>query len=254
MPRSAGKELAEKPELCILSDSSSSSDSDSDWYKLEGTRQKRTRILNYVDTTVPKYLFAEFRQHFPVSTEIVEMLTGKYANNVSKNYAGGWPEVSHRKAVLIGLWYLSNTETYRQISDRFDISLSTAHEVVGLFADCLLKCKTLYIKWPSQNEAQNISHTFERRGGFRNTLGSIDGCHFRIKKPICDGDDYINRKVYHSIILQGVVDYKKLFIDMSVGYPGSLHYARSDFGEDFIEIVEDMEDEDTNCTGKNNRR
>ncbi|KAI4454501.1 prohibitin [Holotrichia oblita] len=125
------QELAEKPELCIFSDSSSSSDSDNDWYKLEGTRQKRTRILNYVDRTVPKYSFAEFPQHFRVSTEIVEMLTGKYANNVSKNYAGGWPEVSHRKAVLIGLWYLSNTETYRQISDRFDISLSTAHQVVA---------------------------------------------------------------------------------------------------------------------------
>ncbi|KAI4470642.1 epm2a-interacting protein 1 [Holotrichia oblita] len=71
-------ELAEKPELCIFSDSSSSSDSDSDWYKLEDTTQKRTRILNYVDTTVPKYSFAEFRQRFRVSTEIVEMLTGKY--------------------------------------------------------------------------------------------------------------------------------------------------------------------------------
>lgn len=39
-------------------------------------------------------------------------------------------------------------------------------------------------------------------------------------------DDYINRKLFYSINLQGLVDDKGRFIDVCVGFPGSCHDLR----------------------------
>lgn len=57
-------------------------------------------------------------------------------------------------------------------------------------------------------------------------VGAIDGSHIRIDKPTEDADSYINRKQYFSLHIQGTVDHKLKFIDVFIGYPGSVHDAR----------------------------
>ncbi|KAJ4919110.1 hypothetical protein JOQ06_021641 [Pogonophryne albipinna] len=61
---------------------------------------------------------------------------------------------------------------------------------------------------------------------FRKAAGVIDSCHIRIKCPGGpDGLDHFNRKLFHSVVLQGVCDHQGHFVDICVGYPGSLHDA-----------------------------
>jgi len=55
---------------------------------------------------------------------------------------------------------------------------------------------------------------------------AIDGSHIRIDKPAEDPDSYINRKQYFSIHVQGTVDHNMKFIDIFIGYPGSVHDTR----------------------------
>lgn len=57
-------------------------------------------------------------------------------------------------------------------------------------------------------------------------IGAVDGTHIQIDKPTQDHDSYVNRKQYFSIHVQGVVDHKLKFLDVFVGYPGSVHDAR----------------------------
>lgn len=72
-----------------------------------------------------------------------------------------------------------------------------------------------------------------------------DGCHMPIKQPVGNAVDFLNRKVFHSIILQGELcqniifydnamtriclltcdEYGK-FIDCFIGMPGGMHGAR----------------------------
>lgn len=62
---------------------------------------------------------------------------------------------------------------------------------------------------------------------FDKAVGAIDGCHVRIKPPAGpDGQWYKNRKLFASILLQGICDHKGAFLDVFVGYPGSVHDTR----------------------------
>ena len=62
--------------------------------------------------------------------------------------------------------------------------------------------------------------------GFPQAVGAIDGCHIKIKAALKDAEDYINRKDYHPIILQGLTANNYIFRDVSVGCPGKSHDAR----------------------------
>ncbi|KAJ8909746.1 hypothetical protein NQ315_014015 [Exocentrus adspersus] len=49
---------------------------------------------------------------------------------------------------------------------------------------------------------------FQIKKGFKNYIGAIYGCHIVINRPVENEDSYINRKGFHSILIQGVVDYR----------------------------------------------
>ena len=67
---------------------------------------------------------------------------------------------------------------------------------------------------------------FSDRAGFPQIVGCVDGCHIPIKAPQSNPEDYVNRKGFHSIILQALVDANYLFLDICVGWPGKVHDAR----------------------------
>ncbi|XP_071649930.1 putative nuclease HARBI1 [Temnothorax longispinosus] len=68
---------------------------------------------------------------------------------------------------------------------------------------------------------------FETRSrGISGVIGAIDGCHIPIMQLHNNAVDYYNKKGFHSVILQGVCDNKKRFIDVYIGVPGRVHDAR----------------------------
>jgi len=57
-------------------------------------------------------------------------------------------------------------------------------------------------------------------------VGTIDGCLVPISAPNHLHADYCNRKGQYSILIQGAVDAKYHFVNVWVGWPGSVHDAR----------------------------
>ena len=62
--------------------------------------------------------------------------------------------------------------------------------------------------------------------GSMKMVGAIDGSHIPISQPVKDQECYVNRKGFHSIVLQAVCDASMAFVDVFAGFPGSVHDAR----------------------------
>lgn len=61
--------------------------------------------------------------------------------------------------------------------------------------------------------------------GIPQCIGAIDGCHINIPQPQESPDAYLDRKGNYSVVFQGVVDHRGLFIDASIGNVGCDHDA-----------------------------
>ena len=80
-----------------------------------------------------------------------------------------------------------------------------------------------YIMVQSGQSLQAVVDGFQSKWGFPQCVGAIAGSHIPIIAPKENPVDYFNRKGYHSVILQ--VDHEYMFLDIYVGWPGSVHDA-----------------------------
>src|SRR5436309_3296365 len=98
----------------------------------------------------------------------------------------------------------------------------------------------VYIRLPSVEEAQRSIKEWKGATGIPGIVGAIDGTHIAIKKPSnCTAPEvYFNRKAFYNINVQGevltnlsiliiaMVDFKKRFVDVEAGWPGSVGDSR----------------------------
>ena len=132
-----------------------------------------------------------------------------------------------RQRLAIALWRLSTNSDYRTISHLFGVSRSSVctivREVCQAIVDILLP---KYIQVPRGTLLEAIIDGFESKWGYPQCVGAIDGSHIPIVAPKEFPADYHNRKGWHSIVLQAVVDHECRFWNVNVGWPGQVHDAR----------------------------
>ena len=130
------------------------------------------------------------------------------------------------KRVAIALWYMSTNTDYRTIGHLFGVSTSSVckirQEVCQTIVRVLLH---RYIRIPTDGALAAVGSGFAKKG-FPQCAGAINGCHIPIEAPQQCPADYHNRKGWHSIVLQGLVDHNGSFTDINVGWPGRVHDSR----------------------------
>ena len=121
---------------------------------------------------------------------------------------------------------MSTGADYRTIGHLFGVSKSTVCIVTKHVCSSILK-RLLpdYIKVPTGAALKEAVEEFKGDHSFPQCVGAVDGSHIPIVSPQECPVDYYNRKGFHSIILQGTVDHKGRFIDVSVGWPGRVNDA-----------------------------
>jgi len=153
------------------------------------------------------------------------------------------PATPSRVRLLVFLYHVTQGATYPVISNQFGIGISTVSKCIH---DCtqyiLLRMYRQYIRLLSREEAARNMENWRAQTGIPGIVAAIDGTHISIKKPNVDGEVYFNRKHFYSLNVQGtlfaiafgffanrvlgVVDFKKRFIDIEVGWPGSVGDGR----------------------------
>lgn len=214
---------------------------DDDYEMNEKTVSSRlVKVQNYAEEIVPKYSLRQFQSHFRMKPSTFEFILTKIHNIELEQpiRKQSNPEISTEKQLLLALWYLANLECYRSVADRFGISTSTAWHCVFKITTKLLLLQNRHkiIYFPNDEQNRNLTaENFQHRNGFPGILGAIDGSHISIKAPKVSPNSYINRKNYHSVLLQGICDNKRKFLDVYAGEAGSIHdaclFRRSPFGQ-----------------------
>lgn len=111
------------------------------------------------------------------------------------------------KIVAVGLYKLSSCAENRIIANQFGIHQSTARKCIINFVMALNKVMLKkYIHFPSEDECKHLSDGFKERCCIPNIIGAIDGCHIPVSAPSEGYSDFVNRKGWTSIVLQGIVD------------------------------------------------
>lgn len=129
--------------------------------------------------------------------------------------------------VCIFLDRMATAAPFRSLSRCYGVASNTCslcvRAVTNAIVDHLLP---RHIRLPEiKEEMGEAARRFAQRRGIRGVVGAIDGSHIKIDQK--HGSlEYLNRKAYHSILLQGVVDCDKRFIDVNCGWLGLVHDVR----------------------------
>ncbi|XP_067283966.1 putative nuclease HARBI1 [Pseudorasbora parva] len=165
---------------------------------------------------------ADHRQHLRLSLRSIMSLIAA----VRLETDHGWERDIE---VLVFLFWLAHAASYRVVSQTFDIPKTSVDDIVHRVSKAIMGILRRVIYFPTGDDLEAVGAGFAQLAGspaFSRAVGAIDGCHVRIKPPANNSHCYFKRKLFHSIQLQAITDHCGKFLDVFVGYPGSVHDAR----------------------------
>ena len=172
-------------------------------------------------------MFSLWKNDFRVSKETFDYICKLVGPYLSRQNTRLRKAIPLNERVGIALWRLGTGNSYRTTGITFGQGKSTVIKICEDFMETLVRRKNEFIKFPEDTrDVTQAIRKMEDIAGFPNAVGAIDGSHISIKAPRINHEDYFNRKQNYSINLQGVVDADGKFIDVSIGWPGSIHDAR----------------------------
>ena len=132
--------------------------------------------------------------------------------------------VSVEERVAVTIWKLATNIEYRTLASLFGLGRSTVGKII-VETNHAISTHLLpqYVKIPDGDKLKDIVKGFETCWGFPQAAGAIDGSHIPIIRPDESASDYYNRKGYYSVIMQAMVDFRGLFMDVYIGWPGKVH-------------------------------
>lgn len=186
----------------------------------------KERDSSFLERAISRWSEEEFKENFRMSRETFTYLCSALKPRLQRHYIVRRPlSVEHRLAIT--LWRLGTNIEYRSIGHLFGVGLSSVfvsvREVCEAIVDILLP---RYIKVPSGDSLRDVVDGFDCKWGFPQCVGAIDGTHIPIISPTENALDYFNRKGHHSVVMQALVSCDYTFMDIYVGWPGSVHDAR----------------------------
>ena len=115
----------------------------------------------------------------------------------------------------------------RKVSNSFDLGKATVSQVIHRVTSAIsekLGLKNIVLP-KTKEEVEEHVRNFYNRYGFPQCVGAVDGTHIKIKRPVDNPTDYVNRKGDFTLNCQETVGCNYCFIDVLIKWPGSVHNA-----------------------------
>ncbi|MCO5553926.1 hypothetical protein L7F22_007452 [Adiantum nelumboides] len=136
--------------------------------------------------------------------------------------------MSVERQVAIAVMRLTTGNTFKNVSEILGCGRSTVVKIVNKFVSSVRQRAGHYLQWPSTPEqSARIKEGFFNKHGLANCCGTLDTTHIIMDLPSGEpADIWLDRNHTFSMALQAVVDTELRFLDVCVGYPGSLSDAK----------------------------
>jgi hypothetical protein len=173
-------------------------------------RQYRHRPSPLLDVFTNEEIRARYRFTRESIYFICDLLHDDLVRPTNRNHA-----LSVETQVLAGLRYLASGSFQQVVGDVLGIDKSSVSRCVTQFCESLVNKRHLFIKFPrTRVEKDRLKHKFFNVGGFPSTIAVIDGFQVPIIAPSENENDYVNRKGWHSINVQGMTDADNVFVNI----------------------------------------
>ncbi|XP_063404190.1 putative nuclease HARBI1 [Mytilus trossulus] len=186
---------------------------------------RRERV--FIDRTNPLDLYDDlelverFRFDRQTILQITDLLQEDLESSTLRNHA-----IPPVMKVFIALRFYASGSFQNIIADTFNIDQATVSRTIHSVSNALVRRAPKFIKFPSGQVIEENKVKFYAVANFPNVLGLIDGTHVRIIAPSQHEEQFVNRKCYHSINVQVIVNSDSQFINIVAKWPGSSHDSR----------------------------
>ncbi|XP_062509676.1 uncharacterized protein LOC134185812 [Corticium candelabrum] len=188
----------------------------------------KPRESRWFDRMLAEASDTDWRENFRMSRGTFMSLCNDIRHLITKKSTHLRVPISPEKRLALTLYMLAGSEYYRTVSNLFGVGVSTASTISNEVCQAIVShLSGQYVQMPQGDRLKKVIERFRNIGhGFPQIGGAVDGSHIPIKSPPLNPACYINRKGFHSIILQAVVDSFLYFNDICIGWPGRVHDAR----------------------------
>lgn len=180
--------------------------------------------IHYYQRIIPEQFFYRQMRMKRASFDLLFATIRPFIRRENTRFRGC---ITPEKVLAIGLYRLAHGGGYENTGVAMNVGGTTAFEAFEDVVNSLYELRNEYIKFPlTMAETQETIATFELLSDLPNIVGAIDGTHIKIKAPKESKADYWSRYSQYDVVFQGIVNGKRLFIDIAGGFPGSMHDAR----------------------------
>lgn len=134
----------------------------------------------------------------------------------------GLDVLSVKKQLALTLYFLKDRGSLSMTANAFGIACCTVSVIVRKVCDVIARVwGPKYIKLPStEQQMKDIVKGMEDKYGFPQAFGCVGGTHIAINQPTENPHDYFSYKQKYTLNVQAVCDWRGLFIDVEVKWPG----------------------------------
>lgn len=152
---------------------------------------------------------------------IADLLAPDIEHDTARNHA-----LLPYQQLLIALQYYSTGTFHCVVGDPLQVSQPTANRAIHRVTNALCRRLGDFVKFPDQNNIDEIKDGFYNMRRFPGVIGCVDGTHIWIERPHENEVDYVNRKGYSSINVQVICDHRGKLTNIVARWPGSAHDSR----------------------------
>ena len=165
----------------------------------------------------------DWLENFRMEKDTFQYICYQLRQNLRRQCTVMRQQIPVEKKIAVTIWWLATYLDYCTIGHLFGISRGCVCCIVHEVCEALMP---RYIKWPEGEKLKEVGEVFQSKWGYPQCCGAVDGSHILILAPTEFHTDFFNSKGWHSIILQGVVDLRYRFPDITLAWPGCVHDAR----------------------------